>query len=169
MHFAICFVLLGAKAGGLMDENPQRTKIFKAHRCGVLPCAVLLCALLGSGCRHSRADLTTVPVPGSSVGQALKRQLPPSSGYRNRHKGDIRPATAWPGVNPRLLRKPSHRSCKFRQPSQSNGSVSLPKTLADPKLLEIVRLEFERDCYRKAERRIRRKLLRLQNAVRQLN
>lgn len=123
----------------------------------------LLVALLLPGCRHFGSyDDSDAPPPPVAQHKWERGTAAPNEG---RMPPPTAPAKAAPAIETELLKKPGPPNCKHTQP-QSVQTAASPQVLADPKLLEIVRLEFERDCYRKAEVAVRRRLERLQQALR---
>ena len=67
-------------------------------------------------------------------------------------------------VEPRLLVRPLPPNCKVKGVKPPVDSDA-PGANADPKLLELARLEIERDCYKRAERISRRRLKKLQRSI----
>jgi hypothetical protein len=73
---------------------------------------------------------------------------------------------ALPEIDTKLLKKPAAPQCQVAKPAVTNGGSAAPEQLADPNLLEIARLELERDCYKAAEQSSRKRLERLQRVIR---
>lgn len=73
-----------------------------------------------------------------------------------------------PEIDPKLLKALPAPKCAVKTPSADPGDKPGPEQLADPKLLEIARLEVERDCYKAAEVRNRKALKKLQATVNDL-
>ena len=139
-----------------------------------LPFVVALsgCALLG--CAHSGqqgSSTTTKPIPLPSL--ALLTQYPEpgcelKASELNGHKGRAE------GVAVRVANLPgerSHKSAGSDGPTSVSGTTSQPnRSLAranpDASLAERIRLEYERNCFQRAEVRVREKLMQLQIAVR---
>lgn len=67
-------------------------------------------------------------------------------------------------VNPALLKKPNPPSCEIKGAAKPADSEVAGAT-ADPNLVEIARLQLERDCFKDAERNVRQRLDRLQKEV----
>lgn len=76
--------------------------------------------------------------------------------------------TVMPKIDGKLLKAPAAPSCAVKVPSAPESDKPGPEQLADPKLLEIARLEIERDCYKTAERASRKKLDKLQQTIRSM-
>lgn len=70
-----------------------------------------------------------------------------------------------PEINPKLLKALPAPKCAVKSPGADPGDKPGPEQLADPKLLEIARLEIERDCYKAAEVRNRKALRKLQATI----
>lgn len=73
---------------------------------------------------------------------------------------------ALPEIDTKLLKKPAAPRCQIAKPAVTSGGSAAPEQLADPNLLEIARLELERDCYKAAEQSSRKRLERLQRVIR---
>lgn len=67
-------------------------------------------------------------------------------------------------VSPALLKRAKAPSCDVEDASKAARS-STPAAAADPNLVEIARLQLERDCFRTAELNVRRRLDKLQSSV----
>ena len=67
-------------------------------------------------------------------------------------------------VDPELLKKAEPPSCEIEGATKPPPGAGLPGANADPNLLEIARLQLARDCYKAAERVVRRRLERLQRS-----
>ena len=70
-----------------------------------------------------------------------------------------------PEIDPKLLKSPPTPKCAVKAPDAASDGTPGPEQLADPELLEIARLEVERDCYKAAEIASRKKLKKLQATV----
>lgn len=73
-------------------------------------------------------------------------------------------AHAQPRVNPGLLKRAKAPSCDVADAGK-DASVNTPAATADPNLVEIARLQLERDCFKTAELNVRRRLNKLQSSV----
>jgi len=122
----------------------------------------LLVALLLPGCRHFGSFEGSDAHPPPVAQHKWERET--AAPNQGRMSPPTAPAKAAPAIEAELLTKPSPPNCKYQQ--LQSGQAASPQLLPDPKLLEIVQLEFERDCYRKAEAAGRRRLERLQQALR---
>ena len=58
----------------------------------------------------------------------------------------------------KLLAPPSAPKCAIKGVAKPPAGSNAPGADADPNLLEVARLEIERDCYKEAERAVRRRL-----------
>ena len=145
-----------------------------AHRYLRLPFVAALsgCALLG--CAHSGqqgSSTTTKPIPLPSLALVTQHPEPGcelKASVLNGHKGRAE------GVAVRVANLPGERS---RISAESGGPPSVPGPALQPNrslaqanpaasLAERIRLEYERNCFQRAEVRVREKLLQLQVAVR---
>lgn len=102
-----------------------------------------------SGMQKVAAVVLTVVAPGLLLSACV-------SNYAERPKPEMRRAEI-PLPSRRLLKRPAEPQCLI-------GKPDLPRP--EGTLSERVQLEFERDCFRSAERRVRKQLVRLQAAVR---
>ena len=66
-------------------------------------------------------------------------------------------------VDPELLKRAKPPTCEFI--GATKPPPGAPGANADPNLLEIARLQLVSECYQRAEREVRKRLERLQNAV----
>ncbi len=73
-----------------------------------------------------------------------------------------------PEIDPALLKAPPAPNARSRRRARIASDKPGPEQLADPKLLEIARIEIERDCYKAAEARNRKALKKLQATVNDL-
>ena len=101
-----------------------------------------------SNIRHAALALMVALVPGLLLSACV-------SNYAERETAMVRRVEI-PLPSRHLLRRPAMPKCMpaAANKGRSNGVLS-----------ERVQLEFERDCYRRAERRVRAQLIRLQKAV----
>lgn len=106
-------------------------------------------ALRTSNIRHAALVIVVALVPGLLLSACV-------SNYAQRETAMVRQVRI-PLPSRQLLKRPAMPKCmpSAANQSRSNGALS-----------ERVQLEFERDCYRRAERRVRAHLIRLQKAVR---
>ena len=106
-------------------------------------------ALRTSNIRHAALVVMVALVPGLLLSACV-------SNYAERETAMMRRVEI-PLPSRHLLKRPAMPKCMPAAASQvrANGALS-----------ERVQLEFERDCYRRAERRVRAQLIRLQKAVR---
>lgn len=74
-----------------------------------------------------------------------------------------RAEAAGPGA--KLLARPSAPKCAVKGVAKPPAGSNAPGADADPNLLEVARLEIERDCYKEAERTVRRRLEALLRSV----
>ena len=65
-------------------------------------------------------------------------------------------------VDPELLKKAEPPSCEIEGATKPPAGAGLPGANADPNLLRIARLQLVSECYKDAERAVRRRLERLQ-------
>ena len=87
-------------------------------------------------------------------GCSICDELEMTDGWHNAIVGEANAAVR----NQNALAPPSAPDCRVKgakKPSQASGA---PDAFADPNLLEVARLELERDCYKAAEKEVRRDL-----------
>ena len=63
------------------------------------------------------------------------------------------------------MKKPAVPNCSRDAFATAHGSSAVTANIADPKLVEIAQIEAQSDCYKDAEVTARRRLVRLQAAV----
>jgi hypothetical protein len=114
---------------------------------GGAQCAVIVCALLLAGCAQAYSDYT----------ESISDDRPASS-RRHAAKKTI------PLPNQALLTPPSKPDCEAA--GQQLASTGAPTAIAPPQantdLALRIKLEYERECYRQAEARVREQLRKLQ-------
>jgi hypothetical protein len=95
-------------------------------------------------------------------------QKAPSQGPLKKIKYVERPKKTAPSVkqlDAQLVKKPAPPDCRVQDgvtPSEAEGA---PAADVDPNLVEIARVQLERDCYKDAEQEVRRRLISLQREV----
>jgi hypothetical protein len=154
--------------GPVMHVGTQKQMNGLAPAGGLRLGLCLLATLIFSGCSHFEAYDEYEAVP-----PAVVRLAPDSAwGQHPRSKSAdtslSSPSRTLPQVQSELLERQAPPNCKDRQLPTEKSTTGLAGKLADPKLLEIVQLESQRDCYSSAEVSVRKRLQRLQNAVRPL-
>jgi hypothetical protein len=114
---------------------------------GGAQCAVIVCALLLAGCAQAYSDYT------ESVSDS-----PAASPRRHVAKKAI------PLPNQALLAVPGRPDCEASGQQLASAAVvpSSPPSEKNADLALRIKLEYERECYRQAESRVREQLRRLQ-------
>lgn len=152
--------------GPVMHVGTQKQLNGPAPAGGLRLGLCLLATLVLSGCSHFETydEYETVqPVVVRPAPDSAGRQRPRSTSADTSHPS---PSRTLPQVQSELLERQAPPNCKDGQLPTEKSTMA--GKLADPKLLEIVQLESQRDCYSGAEVSVRKRLERLQNAVRPL-
>jgi hypothetical protein len=134
--------------------SSQRLKL-RIGKCLATTLAVTIaCAVSGCSCPIGKAQsepltpIESIPDHGDtgSVGSV----------------GPAKKALELAAVDPELLKRAKPPSCELT--GGAKPSPGTPGANADPNLLEIARLQLVNECYKLAERTVRKRLERLQNA-----
>lgn len=147
------------KTEGMLNARPFKFGVFIT----IVPTIILAgCACLVGYTAAGYKQTTDPAVAKAHSGTKLKKIARKTKPTR---KKTTKSASRVPKVSPGLLTKPGVPDCSvdgIRTPAANPDS---PSAAADPNLLEIARLQLERDCFQKAEETMRAKLRRLQKSL----
>jgi len=135
--------------------SSQRLKL-RIGKCLTTTLAVtIVCAVSGCSCPIGKAPSASLPAIESIPDHGDTGSV---SSVRAAEKA-LEPAA----LDPELLKRTKPPSCELT--GATKPPPGTPGANADPNLLEIARLQLVSECYQRAEREVRERLERLQNAV----
>lgn len=131
------------------------------HRC-IAPIVTIVAGILLTGCARYVEEPPAAPM----AEQFSTKKHVAKSTNSCRCKGPPIPARVTrPTVDTSLLARVKVPICAVKGIDRPNGASDEPGASSDPNLVEIARLQLERDCYKEQEAAVRAQLDRLQNAI----